>query len=371
MEHGLFESVPNFSEGCRAVVIGELAGAASRAHVLDVDEDPDHNRAVISLASLGPNLFDALIASFQVAVERIDLRDHRGVHPRVGATDVIPIIPLRGASLQDARELTRALGERIWSETRVPVYFYGYGEEHTLADIRSGRARPALGGPAMHATAGAVCLGARSPLVAFNVLLSSIDVKTARELARSLRESDGGMRGVQALVFELPHGRIQLSMNLFRLEETPPAAVIAELERRGIEIGPQEVIGLCPAAVANSAAGGRLLEARLASAAARRGAALCAAQGDNEHMRLAARLEETAAEISGTGVDQGQLLNSAEQAAALVEVLRAARVLGLELEAMLATAARGLRDALDRQTLARNAARVSALDRRLAATYPS
>jgi glutamate formiminotransferase len=116
---------------------------------------------------------------------------------------------------------------------------YLYGENRTLADVRAGRAQPDLGGPELHPTAGAVCVGARRILVAFNVLLPETDVATARALARSLRESAEGMRGVQALVFVLPGGRVQLSMNLFRVDETPPAAVIAELERRGVRLGPQ------------------------------------------------------------------------------------------------------------------------------------
>lgn len=370
MGHGLFESVPNFSEGGRGEIIAKLAAAASGAHVLDVDEDIDHNRAVISLAGLGRNVFDAVLASFEVAVERIDLREHSGVHPRVGSADVIPVIPLQGASLDAARGLARALGERIWTQTRVPVFFYGYGEQHTLADIRAGRVAPTLGGPSLHPTAGAVCVGARKALVAFNVMLPSIDMRAARALARSLRESEGGMRGVQALVFELPGSRIQLSMNLFRIDETTPAEVIAELEGRGIEVGQQQVIGLCPAAVANPAAAGRVLEARLAAAAARRGAELCAALADDEHRRLAGRLEQTAADLAGVGADQGEMLKSAEQAAALLEVLRAAGVLSVELEAMLTTAAEGLRGALDQETLSRDSPRIRALDRRLAGGGP-
>src|SRR5712692_695066 len=277
----LFESVPNFSEGIRAEVIAEIAGAAAHAHVLDVDADADHNRVVVSLAGQGPSLVDALVASVQVATEHIDLRQHRGVHPRVGVADVLPIVPLGTASMDAARELATEVGERIWNELRVPVYFYGYGEKHTLADIRAGRAEPAFGGPDVHQSGGAACVGARRLLVAFNVLLPGVDLKAARALAGSLRESAGGLRGVQALVFELPHGvlasdeRVQLSLNLFRLDETAPSAVIAELERRGVEVGPQQVIGLCPAFAALPAAGGRLLEARLAAAAARRGADLC------------------------------------------------------------------------------------------------
>jgi glutamate formiminotransferase / 5-formyltetrahydrofolate cyclo-ligase len=367
----LFESVPNFSDGRRAEVIAEIAGAAARAHVLDIDADADHNRVVLSLAGHGAQIVDALAASVQVAAERIHLGEHSGIHPRVGAADVIPIVPLGGASLAAARELAKGLGKRIWEELRIPVFFYGYGEKHTLADIRAGRVRPHLGGPELHPSAGAVCVGARPLLVAFNVLLPGLDLRAAHVLARSLRESNGGMRGVQALVFELPRGpveahkRVQLSMNLFRLDETPPSAVMAELVRRGLEVGPQQIIGLCPAAVRTEAAAGRLLEARLAAAAARSGAKLSAAQADHEHSRLGARLEVEAAGLARTGIDQGDLLAGAERAAALVPVLSAAGVLLPELEVMLAVAARGFRSALDRDTLSRHTTRIGALDRRL------
>lgn len=326
--HHLYESVPNFSEGTRADVIDELARAAAGAYLLDVDADADHNRVVISLVGQTPQLIDALVASVQVALRHIDLRDHRGVHPRVGAADVIPIVPLDGASLAEAHEIARTLGQRVWTDLKVPVYFYGHGEEHTLADIRAGRVRPALGGAELHPSAGAVCIGARHPLVAFNVILPGLQLREARALARSLRESGGGLRGVQALVFELGDGRIQLSMNLFRLEETPPSAVIAELERRGVLIGSQHLIGLCPAVFANQAATGRLLEARLAAAVARRGG-----------------LNREATELADTGIAQDALLAAADRAAALVPVLMAAHVLGDDMRAMLDIAVRGLRSA--------------------------
>jgi glutamate formiminotransferase / 5-formyltetrahydrofolate cyclo-ligase len=361
----LFESVPNFSEGRRAEVIAEIAGAAAHAHILDVDADADHNRVVVSMAGQGPHIVDALAASVRVAARRIHLREHSGVHPRVGAADVIPIVPLGEATLAAARELAKGLGKRIWEELRIPVFFYGHGEKHTLADIRAGRVRPDIGGPELHPSAGAVCVGARPPLVAFNVLLPGLDLKEARAVARSLRESAGGMRGVQALVFELPLGVLQLSLNLFRLDETPPSTIVAELVRRGVEVGPQQVIGLCPAAVRTGAAAGRLLEARLAAAAARGGAKLSAARADDEHTRLGARLEAEAADLARTGIDQGELLAGAERAAALIPVLRAADVLQPELEAMLDIAARGLRSALDHDTLSRQTARIGALDRRL------
>jgi glutamate formiminotransferase len=325
--HDLYESVPNFSEGTRADVIAELAGAAGRAYVIDVDADADHNRVVISVVGQTPQLLDALVASVQVAIQHVDLRAHRGLHPRVGAADVIPIVPLDGASLADAHELALSLGDRVWNELRVPVYYYGHGEENTLADIRAGRVRPSLGDE-LHPSAGAVCIGARHPLVAFNVILPGFQLLEARALARSLRESGGGLRGVQALVFELGDRRIQLSMNLFRLEETPPSAVIAELERRGVVIGSQHVVGLCPAAVANQAGAGRLLEARLAAAVARRGG-----------------LKREATELAHTGVDRDALLTAANQSAALIPVLRAAGVLADDMRRMLDIAVRGLRSA--------------------------
>ncbi|HEV2034377.1 MAG TPA: hypothetical protein VGU71_09300 [Candidatus Dormibacteraeota bacterium] len=359
----LFESVPNFSEGQDHEVIGTIAGAASHAHLLDVDADPDHHRVVISLAAFRGRLIAALMAAVQVAIERIDVGLHVGVHPRVGAADVVPIVPLGETSLASCREVARELGERIWTELKVPVYFYG--EHQTLADVRAGRAHLDLGGPSLHPTAGAVCVGARRKLVAFNVLLPGMDARAARSLARSLRESQAGRRGVQALVFELPGGRVQLSMNLFRLEETSAGAVVAELERRGVVVGWQQVVGLCPAAVANPAAAGRLLEARLAASAARAGSLRCNERGGDEHVALAARLQREAESFGLLGIDQLDLLAGAERAAALVPVLGAAGVLDGELEAMLRVAARGLREAISPETAALKAVRTAALDRRL------
>jgi glutamate formiminotransferase len=360
----LFESVPNFSEGRRAGVIGSLAAAAAtRAHLLDVDPDPDHHRVVISMAAGRARLAEAVIATVGAAVEQIDMRTHQGVHPRMGAADVVPIVPLGEATLEDGRELAREVGERIWSELKVPVFFYGEGR--SLADIRNGRAVPDLGGPHLHPTAGAVSVGARMTLVAFNVLLPGLGAGEARALARSLREARAGMRGVQALVFELPGGRVQLSMNLFRVDETPPAAVVAELHRRGVVVGEQQLIGLCPAIAANETAAGRLLEARLAASAARAGARVCREQGDEEHMALALRLVREAEQLAATGVGQLEMLAGGERAAGLVYVLRAAGVEDAELEAMLSVAARGLRAAISAKTIAAEPARVRALDARL------
>jgi glutamate formiminotransferase len=359
---GLFESVPNFSEGRREDVIAAIA-AAGGAYVLDVDADPDHHRAVISLAAERARLVDGLLGAVGAAVEKIDVRLHAGVHPRVGAADVVPIVPLGGSTLAAAREVAQEVGERIWNELRVPVYWYG--EHRSLADIRAGRADLDLGGPELHPTAGAVSVGARLTLVAFNVLLPGMSLAEAAALARSLRESRSGMRGVQALVFELSRGRVQLSMNLFRVDETPPAAVVAELVRRGVVVGEQQVVGLCPAIAAGEVGGGRLLEGRLASAAARAGALKLKERGDEEGLALARRLDRETEALGALGAGQAELLVGAERAAALAPVLRVAGVLDFELEAMLDAAATGLRAAISLETAAAYSARVAALDRRL------
>jgi glutamate formiminotransferase / 5-formyltetrahydrofolate cyclo-ligase len=361
----ILESVPNFSEGGRREVIDAIGAAAGRAFLLDTDADPDHNRVVLSVAGTRSRLVEALLAAVAKAVERIDLRGHRGVHPRVGAADVVPIVPLGDTSLDACREVARELGERTWSELKVPVYFYGHGEGRALADIRAGRATLSLGGPGLHPTAGAVCIGARPALVAFNVVLFDIDLVGARALARSVRESASGLRGVQALAFELPGRRVQLSMNLFRLDETAPADVIAELRRRDVAMGAEQVVGLCPAVAASPAADGRLLEGRLAAAAAAAGAAACEAKGGEEHLALAARLRAEASGLAALAADQDAVLGGAERAAALLRVLGAAAVSDGELEAILLAAARGLRRAVSSATEGIYRARIEALDSRL------
>ena len=362
---GLFESVPNFSEGRSDPVIAAIAGAGASGggYVLDVDPDHDHHRVVISLAAQRARLIDSVLGAVAAAVEHIDVRAHTGVHPRVGAADVVPIVPLGQSTLAAARNLAQEVGERIWNELHVPVFWYG--EQRSLADIRAGRAVPDLGGPDLHPSAGGVSVGARMTLVAFNVMLPEMDVAQARALARSLRESQAGMRGVQALVFELPGGRVQLSMNLFRVDETPPAAVVAELERRGVVVGEQQLVGLTPAIAANQVGASRLLEGRLAGAVARAAALRCRDIGNEEGLAIARRLEREADALAALGIDQGELLVGAERAAALAPVLRAAGVLDGELAAMVSAAARGLRAAITPETAAAYSARVTALDRRL------
>jgi glutamate formiminotransferase len=365
-QQSLFESVPNFSEGARRDVIDGIAAAARKAYVLDADADADHNRVVVSIAGYATRIIDGLMAAIGEAVERIDLREHRGVHPRVGAADVVPIVPLGKTTLDACRDVAQQLGERVWAELRVPVFFYGHGADRTLADIRAGRAKPDLGGPALHPTAGAVCLGARRALVAFNVMLFDADLVAGRALARSIRESALGLRGVQALAFQLPHRGIQLSMNLFRVEETAPSDVIAELHRRGVSMGAEQVVGLCPAVAASAAADGRLLEARLAGAAASEGANRSEERGGEEHTALAGRLRREARDLADMPADQDAILAGAERAAALVRVLDAANVLDGELESMLRASATGLRAAVSPATEAIYRARLEALDARLA-----
>jgi len=367
----LFEAVPNVSEGRRAEVVDAIAGAAGAlSGLLDAHADPVHNRAVISLAGFAESMVAALAAVVESSARLIDLRAHSGVHPRVGAADVLPVVPLGGASMAEAATVARAAGERIWAELQVPVFFYGAaGDGRTLADIRAGRVRPDLGGPDPHPSAGAACLGARGPLVAYNVLLEGATAASAAALARSLRPRHGGPPGVQALAFDFTGGVWQLSMNLVELERTPPAAALAEVRRRaarlGIGVGPDEVVGLCPAAFVAPSGAGRVLEARLAAAGARRSAAAARARGGEEMERLAQRLVAAAAGLAATATGQDDLLAAAEAAAALPRVLGAARVQEPEAVAMLDLAARGLRAALHPETLRRRRERVRLLDRGL------
>jgi glutamate formiminotransferase / 5-formyltetrahydrofolate cyclo-ligase len=365
----LLESVPNFSEGRDPAVIEQLAFAASQAgaHVLDRSFDADHHRVVLTLA--GTDIVDGVFASVAAAVESIDLRAHAGVHPRRGAADVVPIVPLGSASLAEAAVVARALGERIWSELRVPVNYYGAAGASTLAQIRSPNPPPPDLGDSPHPTAGVVSVGAREPLVAYNLLLAGVSVAEASGMAGRLRESAGGVRGVQALVFAVAGGT-QLSMNLTRLGETTPAIARDAAARRlpgGGSIVAEEIVGLCPAAAAAGcpAADGLLLEARLAASASRLAAAICASRPDRvEEMRaLAARLEAESASLAGLGF--ADTLAGAERAAALRPVLRAAGIADDELDEMLRVAALGFRDALGAEEVRRFSDRVAALDRHL------
>src|SRR5207248_8495898 len=172
--------------------------SAGGAFVLDSSSDPDHNRLVLSLAG-SSSLADGVLAAVAAAVEGIDLGRHTGVHPRRGAADVVPVVPLGSATLEDAAAAARVLGERIWSELRVPVHFYGAASGTsplTLAEIRSGSPPAYHLGSEAHPTAGSVAVGARPLLVAYNLVLAGIEIEEARRLAASLRESAGGVPGI-------------------------------------------------------------------------------------------------------------------------------------------------------------------------------
>lgn len=350
----LMEAVPNISEGTRRDVIANVADAAarSRAHVLDTHSDAAHNRTVISAAGLRRALVEGMLAAITVAVEKIDLRSHAGVHPRVGVADVVPLVPLGDTPMRSCVEAAQELAEKTWVSTRVPVFLYGLAStppQRSLADIRAGRVKPDLGDLA-HASAGAVCIGARNPLVAYNVVLPGATRKEALGMAKSLRQSAGGMHGVQALAFQLQDGVMQLSMNLFDLSAAAPHDVLQEIQRllseRGLERGDEEIVGLCPAAVAPRAADGLVLECRIAAAAARSAAAACRARGDDERLRLAARLDEAAQRLAATPATVEPMLRSAEESIALRRVLSAAGCLEPDVDEMLGFAGRSLYEAV-------------------------
>ena len=268
------ESVPNFSEGRDRATIDALADAlAAHARLLDVHADADHNRSVFTLVGDEPQLADALLAATAVAVERIDLRTHEGVHPRIGAADVVPIVPLEPADLDRARAAAQRIGARIGDELALPVFVYAPPERGPAFYRRGGVAglqrrldagelAPDFGPAGLHESAGGVILGARRALIAFNVNLRGT-VKAAREVAAVVRETGGGFPGVRALGLELPRaGLVQVSMNVEDWEAAALHEIVqriaVEAEARGAEVVGSELVGLMPAGAAAAAAGAML-----------------------------------------------------------------------------------------------------------------
>jgi glutamate formiminotransferase len=269
------ESVPNLSEGQDPRTVDAIADAfrSGGAHVLDVHTDADHHRSVLTLvAASDDSLVDALVAGIAVARDRIDLRVHDGAHPRVGAADVVPLVPLQPGDRERAEAAARTLARRVGDELGVPVFLYGTladgrrpafyrrgGPEELARRVAAGELEPAEGPRALHPSAGAVLVGVRAPLVALNVDLRTRDVAVARAVAEAVRASSGGMPGVQALGLELPRaGRVQVSMNVVDLDAAPLQAVVArvraEAAHRGVEVADAELVGLVPAtAVARAA----------------------------------------------------------------------------------------------------------------------
>jgi glutamate formiminotransferase len=268
----VLEAVPNFSEGRDLDVVMAIVEAMQRAGatVLDWSADPDHHRSVVTIVGPPDVVEDAAVAGAGVAFRHIDLRHHDGVHPRIGALDVLPFIPLVGLSLEHARAVAQRAGRRIVDEFDVPVYFYGQASDppgRSLADLRRGgfeaivQGWPAGGAPDLlprewphpggHPRAGVSCVGARTVLLAWNVFVDHLTLADAREIARELRERHSGLAGVRALALALPRrNALQISMNLEDPTVTAPAAVFDRLEAlvsaRGGRVAQTEIIGLMP-----------------------------------------------------------------------------------------------------------------------------
>ncbi len=265
------ECVPNVSEGRRREVIARLARAAAApgVEILDQSSDPDHNRTVFTLAGEPEALHEGLLRLYEVATGEIDLRVQQGVHPRIGAVDVVPFVPLAGISMGEAVAAARRLGEAVGERFEIPVFLYEEAatrpERRSLAEIRRGgveglarrlAAEPAARAPdfgpsSLHPSAGGTVIGARFFLVAFNAVLDTPDLGVAREVARAVRASNGGLAALRAIGVFLPsRGRAQVSMNLldFRVTSLPAALARVEEEagRRGARVAETELIGLIP-----------------------------------------------------------------------------------------------------------------------------
>ncbi|MGI8480383.1 MAG: glutamate formimidoyltransferase [Gaiellaceae bacterium] len=272
----MLEAVPNVSEGRDAGAIEEIGRAfASRATLLDVHADADHHRSVFTLAADADPLVEALLAGIARALELVDLRVHDGVHPRVGAVDVVPLVPLVPSDMALAQETATAVAQRVGAELEIPVFLYGtvgggkrpaFFRSGGLAELESrvdaGEFRADAGPSRLEPRSGAVLVGARPPLVAYNVVLGAADAGVARAIAASIRESGGGIPGVQAIGLALPRaGRVQVSMNVLDLEHAPLHEVVERVRQeaawRGIRVLDGELVGLVPERVlADAAAAG-------------------------------------------------------------------------------------------------------------------
>ena len=270
------ESVPNFSEGRDRPTIDALAAAlGGRARLLDVHADADHHRSVFTLVGAEDELADALVAGIECARDRIDLRRHEGAHPRIGAADVVPVVPLRPEQMERATAAALVVAARVGEELALPVFLYGEvgggrrpsffrrgGPTELQARVAAGELEPDFGPRRLGVRSGAVLVGARRPLIAFNVNLRG-SVAAAREIAAVVRESGGGFPGVRALGLDLPRAaHVQVSMNVEDWEAAALHEIVASVERearaRGAEVLGSELVGLMPAGAAARAAGAAL-----------------------------------------------------------------------------------------------------------------
>jgi glutamate formiminotransferase/glutamate formiminotransferase/formiminotetrahydrofolate cyclodeaminase len=261
----LLGAVPNFSEGRSDETIAALGDAlAKHAHVLDVHVDSDHHRSVFTIAGTEGEVVEALVSGIECARERIDLRHHEGVHPRVGAADVVPVVAVWPEQLEAAKSAALTLAGRVGDEFGVPVFLYGEvapgvgpallrrgGVGVLQRRIDEGELIPDRGPARLDPTAGCVLVGARRPLIAFNVNLATDDLGVAQEIAAAIREAGGGFRGVRALGFPLASRRlVQVSMNVENWEASPLDEVVARIEAeaaaRGVKISGAELVGLMP-----------------------------------------------------------------------------------------------------------------------------
>jgi len=272
----VLEAVPNFSEGRDQAVVEALRGALSTpARLLDVHVDPDHHRSVFTLVGEADELVETLLAGIACARERIDLRRHDGAHPRIGAADVVPIVPIRAGELEDARETAGELARRIGGELGLPVFLYGElapgrgpaffrrgGPAELQRRLDAGELAPDFGPERLDEKAGGVIVGARRPLIAFNVNLRG-ELEAAQAVAALVRETGGGFPGVRALGLDLPRaGVVQVSMNVEDWEAAALHEIVARIEdeaaARGAEVVGSELVGLMPAGAAAAAAGAML-----------------------------------------------------------------------------------------------------------------
>lgn len=263
----IIQCVPNFSEGRDLAVVESIVEAvreASDAKIVDYSSDPDHNRMVLTLLGKPDEIRDAVFVSARQAVESIDIRGHEGIHPRIGAVDVVPLVPLRGMTMQECVGLSYQVGNDLAKHLDLPIYFYeesailahranlavvrkgGY-EELSASELEEDRL-PDLGPHKLHRTAGATVVGARGPLVAYNIILASDDLALAKAIAAKLRDGSSGLEGIKSLGLLLAsRSQAQVSMNLTKPDLTPLKEVFrfveGEAKKAGVEIAESEIIG--------------------------------------------------------------------------------------------------------------------------------